>query len=578
MIDMQASPAPDRPANAGSPPGVLARLRASRFNIWLALLVSLVIASGVGEYFRRYEGNLPNQIFTIAVTLSLLTLAVTLSRRILFSTLLVASMIAMIDAVSTYKRSFELMVLHAYDFYFYGPGVFKTPWQDHRAFTFAIMSGLLATGLLATLAWKAERPRIRRIYAGIVCALCIGGSIFAAENKMERRHTQFFWDDLYINSFYSSWAEAVGVWWGGMIDATPPSQRRPIIANATCAPTTKPPNIILIHEESVFEPSSLPQVQYDKRLDAFFSPPGGSHLPLRVETYGGGSWLTEFSIMTGLSAQSFGGMKGFLQTYMVNRLGDTLPQALERCGYRNVLFYPMLKTFISTAPFYSSIGIREIFDAKDQNAPTAWERDRFYFGNALNEMERHFAKSKAPIFTFIETMGTHWPYDVKHFAEEDVPGGGPGAELNEFLRRLWLAKVDYDDMKRQLATRFPEEQFLIIHYGDHHPMATRMLLGFPEEAEAEDVILPPDSPGLVTYMAVDGVNYAPPALPQGHTVDVAYLGALLLRSAQLPLPDSYTERLRLMNVCGGKYYDCPLRDEIPGFHRRLIDAGLLKPR
>ena len=57
----------------------------------------------------------------------------------------------------------------------------------------------------------------------------------------------------------------------------------------------------------------------------------------------------------------------------------------------------MLKTFISSASFYTSIGIKEIFDAKDQKAPTAFERDRFYFDNALADLDSHVAKSKAPV-------------------------------------------------------------------------------------------------------------------------------------------------------------------------------------
>jgi hypothetical protein len=177
-------------------------------------------------------------------------------------------------------------------------------------------------------------------------------------------------------------------------------------------------------------------------------------------------------------------------------------------------------------------------------------------------------------------MSAHWPYDIKAFPGENVPGGGPGvdAEMSEYLRRLWLAKTDYDDLRAQLRTRFPNERFLIVHYGDHQPTATRKLLGFAEETEAEDVTLTPDSRGFITYFAIDGVNYTPPPLPAMQTTDVAYLPALILYAARLPLPDSYAERLRLMKACGGKYYDCPDRAAILDFHRRLIDAGLLKPR
>jgi len=284
--------------------------------------------------------------------------------------------------------------------------------------------------------------------------------------------------------------------------------------------------------------------------------------------------------MTGLSSRSFGGIRNFLQTYMVGRLSDTLPQALSHCGYRNVLFYPMLKSFISSAAFYNSIGIKEIFDAKDQKAPTDFERDRFFFGNATKDIASHLETSKAPLFTFIQTIATHWPYHVTFFPEEKVPGGGAGvdAEMNEFLRRLWLSKTDLEEFRAQLASRFPKERFLIVHYGDHHPVATRQLLGFAPQSEAEDVELPPDSPGFLTYFAMTGVNFTPRALPTIDPIDVAYLPALIIYAAGLPLPDSHAERLRLLRDCHGRYYDCANRNEILDFHRRLTDAGLLTPR
>ena len=90
--------------------------------------------------------------------------------------------------------------------------------------------------------------------------------------------------------------------------------------------------------------------------------------------------------------------------------------------------------------------------------------------------------------------------------------------------------------------------------------------------------LPPDSPGYITYFAMQGVNFTPRPLPVMDPIDVAYLPALIIYAAGLPLPDSDAERLRLMKQCNGRYYDCPDREDILDFHRRLIAAGLLQPR
>jgi hypothetical protein len=174
-------------------------------------------------------------------------------------------------------------------------------------------------------------------------------------------------------------------------------------------------------------------------------------------------------------------------------------------------------------------------------------------------------------------MATHSAYDFVYSPEVKVPGGGAGTppELSEYLRRLAMAHMDYDALKTDLARRFPDERFLLVHFGDHQPMPTAPLLGFRDDATAEEVMRGGNNTAFLTYYAMDGVGFAPPPLPAVDALDVPYLGTAILEAAGLPLSDSFRERKRLMSVCRGRYHDCAARDEILGFHRRLIDSGLM---
>jgi phosphoglycerol transferase MdoB-like AlkP superfamily enzyme len=281
--------------------------------------------------------------------------------------------------------------------------------------------------------------------------------------------------------------------------------------------------------------------------------------------------------MTGLSTYSFGGMRTFVQSLMEGKIHDAVPQVLARCGYHNSLFYPVPKDFVGSGRFYSTIGLSDIFDYRAQKAKRFNERDRFYYANVLDNIAGHLAQSNRPLFTFVVTSATHLPYTRTYEPTVDVPGGGPSAdpEMNEYLRRLGLAHRDYDEFRSALAKRFPDERFLIVQYGDHQPIATRTLLGFDKSSAAEDIQLAPESPGLLTYYSIDGVNYDPPALPDEDIVEVPYLAAILLKEAGLPLPESYQARLNILNLCQGRYYSCPLHKKILAFHRRLIDSGLI---
>ena len=78
-----------------------------------------------------------------------------------------------------------------------------------------------------------------------------------------------------------------------------------------------------------------------------------------------------------------------LRHVMAGGVHDTLPQALARCGYRYIMFYPMLRHFLGSGRFFEAAGIGEIFDAKAQRAKLPNERDRFYYANALAEIGRH---------------------------------------------------------------------------------------------------------------------------------------------------------------------------------------------
>lgn len=548
---------------------------------WIAVAL---VALPVAYHFLRHEGGPANALFGIGVTLTIASVVAFLTRRVLFAAVVVAALVAVIVVASTFKRQVMDMVVHAYDVYFYltSWATVSYLWSDHRSYLLALLAAVAFAGVLGHLAYRLDGTRLSRRQAAIAAALFAVVAGGAGAIKGERRHTQFYWADLYVTSFYSSWSETIETLWRGqLIEALEGPHGGPRFAiPSTCETREKPPHIILIHQESVVQPSLFPALDYDRSIDPFFKSFDGRLHPMRVETYGGASWLTEFSILAGVSTHSFGGMRQFVQSLMAGKVRDTMPEALARCGYRNVVFYPMLRNFVSNARFYNAVGMPEVFDLKDQGAKTANERDRFYYKNALDEMGSHFTSSRKPLFTYIQTMSAHSPYNYAYAPEMDVPGGGPGTDpqMHEYLRRLSMAKLDYDWLRAEIRRRFPKERFLVVHYGDHHPIATRPFLGYDQYADPEDMTLDAEGTGFITYFAVDGQNYVPPRLPDLDVLDVPYLGGVILEAARLPLSDSFRERRRLRQVCGGRYHSCSRREEVLGFHRRLIESGLLDAR
>lgn len=546
-------------------------------------LLCAAAALAVGGYCYRFEGGAPNQFYVASGTLLGVAIVVLVTRRILVAAALVAALVGIIVQAGAVKHKLVEMNLHAYDVFFYltsGPTLHFLA-SEYGSFIMRLGLAIAALVALVLVTYRLDATRIPRRASGFAVLVLTLSTALAANLKGERSHTQQYWEDLTLSTFYSSIADtAEALWRGQLIEAGPPSGEARFVIPATCTPLEKPPHIVLIHQESVVPPAVVPGVAYDKSLDAFFRSFDGLTHPMRVETYGGASWLTEFSILTGVSTYAFGGMRAFVHSLMSGKIKDTLPQTLARCGYRNVVFFPGDRNFVSYAKFYTSAGMSEIFDSRDMKASRLNERDRFFYEKAMEEMARHFKASRQPLFSYVLTMATHGPYNRTYMPEVSVPGGGPGTtpEMSEFLRRLAMAKMDFEFFMAELERRFPQERFLIVHYGDHHPVATRSYLGYAGIDRPQDVPLARDSIGYVTYYAMRGIRYDPPSLPALEMVDVPYLGMLVLEAARLPMSDANRERKRLLGHCQGRYYGCSDRAQILAFHRRLIDSGLLDAR
>ena len=546
----------------------------------VAWVIASIAALGLGIHVSGYEASALDILFTLAIIGTTCALVAFVSRRPLFALIFTTALVTLIFLVSKAKQESMNMVLHAYDIVFYLSSWSTMSYliESYQSHVIGLVFGLTAVIVVSVVAYCIDGARLRRPISAIATAGFAFVALAAAYARGERYDTDFFFSDNYVSSFFSSLPEALAVIGrGSLVEAATLAPGPNFTMPTTCQPAASPPNIILIHQESTVPPSYFPALSYDRSIDPFFRSHDNNLHKLRVETFGGASWLTEFSILTGLSSYSFGSMRTFVQVIMAGKLHDTLPQVLDRCGYYNLLVYPMLRNFASSARFYDKIGLHKFLDAKDQNAKQAAERDRFYYANALAEMERHFKQSPQPMFVYILTQATHGAYDFTYMPEVSVAGGGPGTDpgVHEYLRRVGMAVVDYDFLKAELSRRFPDRPFLIVNYGDHQPDITRRLLGSAKYSGVLSIDRHPEA--FFTYYSVDAVGYRPPALPSLDHVDVPYLGTILLEAARLPLPDSYRERKRLMWLCNGSYHDCIHKADILTFHRRLINSGLMGP-
>ena len=80
-------------------------------------------------------------------------------------------------------------------------------------------------------------------------------------------------------------------------------------------------------------------------VEAFLSPKNGLYGSLNIDIFGGGSWQSEFSLLTGLSSASFGSNAYFLFKRGVGRFHSSLPQTLAGLGYKTIARFELPPQF-----------------------------------------------------------------------------------------------------------------------------------------------------------------------------------------------------------------------------------------
>ncbi|MBA2127591.1 hypothetical protein DLM45_15370 [Hyphomicrobium methylovorum] len=530
--------------------------------------IGLLVA--VAGYCLAFERSL----YAAGWSLLILALLVLVLGRLLTSSLALAAIVLSVVTVSIVKNHILQIALHSSDILMISNwDMQKYLWSDQRHYMVALYaSAALIIAMLAAV-YMRDTSYIPRITGFAI--LAIGSLFFFTAASAHSEHPEFNFTSVnrHLTNFYASLRETTGIAQNRSYFGISNNVKAAGINQERCNRTEDTPNIIMIHEESLFPPSLYSEIEYDRSIDPFFKSVDGDLHLLRVETFGSGSWLTEFSVFSGLSTEAFGGVRSMAPAIMTGKLGDSLTQWLKSCGYTNIELSPFPEGFAFSGRFLRSIGFDRIIDRKAQKASTFNERDAFYFNNAIAEMKKHFADSSQPLFTYIMTMATHYPYDYTYAPEENVAGGTAKSApyIDEYLRRVGLAVRDYRAFVSTLKASFPSKKFLILHYGDHQPIVTGNLAA--SSSTSSD---PRSSIGYLTYFAFDTINYTAPPLPKQKIVDIPYLGSIALMMAKLPLNEATASRLSLLEECDGRYSFCPKKKLIADFQERLFETGALK--
>lgn len=339
---------------------------------------------------------------------------------------------------------------------------------------------------------------------------------------------------------------------------------RDVAALRTQTPAARrPADILVLLQESQFNPLSvagcLPALCDGPafRADGRTVDDG----ELRVHTFGGGTWLSEFSLATGLPHTLYGSAGQYASFNVAPGVQRSLMRSLKDAGYHTVAVYPVRGGMMNARTAYRNYGFDEFLDADDLGLPGTFDTaDALIHEQALKALERARRKGK-PVFLLALTIFNHGEHGVpshpvpEAFRDRTRAAMGDTVEHGNLADYLWRTRAfEAAYEKTQAALLGGAEPAVLAWFGDHQPpfgTAPRLRASIKAAPGTPTV---PDR--YVTWYNLSSNLGAAQGPTRRHRLDLVFLPGLLAQRAGVPLDDWLAANVLARERCGGLLIEC----------------------
>lgn len=519
--------------------------------------------------------------FVVNCLLVIAVVGFTFTRKPAFSLYVAGALTVLICFVSTAKYRMKGFSFHVFDIFFTG--------TDSAATRFLLVEydyliipviALAALGtLVLVMVARSEKQRNVRLSNRLLALLVVIAALPMSYplNASQPRYFHYL-GGFNASSFFVSLMDlrylSRETELSERLNALP--HQLAVSNEAACKARDDSPDVFFVLGESQVDPAMFPQLTGSPAFAGLYRSSDGASRKLHVETFGGGTWVSHLSLLTGLSSADFGARGPFLTVLLEGKVGGSVPEILARCGYRTVAILPMDNSFVNEGPFLTSIGFEEVLDRNDIGATQYRHRDSFYYAAAERLIEEHRRTDERPLFLAMQTMFPHSPYGEALTVDMEPRGLvlADEPELNEYLRRLLISRRDMEGFLERRAKAPTVRGSLVLDYGDHQSFATKHLVDEMSDGEA---LADFGSIAYQTYYALHAFGYFPAdADPGMNSLDIAFLGPSFLKWGRLPTTPMFNSLVELRDHCQGRFFDCADRDAVDRHLKARVDAGLLE--
>ena len=315
------------------------------------------------------------------------------------------------------------------------------------------------------------------------------------------------------------------------------------------------PDVIVLLQESTTNPLLFKGLDASTLPDTsmFNSPWATLQGPLRVHTYGGATWKSEFSVWTGLSPDDFAPLADSVFYSAVFHVQDSLFQRLKNAGYKIVVVSPFHPGSYNSGKAYAQLGMDEQLHPADLGYPADRRKNLWHIKTAsmIDMIKKALDRYKGPVAIYSLTMREHGPYPTEGTGTLNIKTlngfAVPNKErvtLQNYFSRLEESSPAVADFDRWVSER--KKPTVLLRFGDHQP-GLKWSSGYT---------VPFESPEYVTHFTLVD-NRSQEHVTRSQLMDIVFLPSLLLDHVPIEKGRFFETNSRMRELCNGRYLDCP---------------------
>lgn len=315
------------------------------------------------------------------------------------------------------------------------------------------------------------------------------------------------------------------------------------------------PDIVFLFNESTFNPSNLGYDFVNNLRFRIFESDIHTVLNgvLGVNIVGGGSWNSEYEMVTGIPAKTFLGPADLTFYYLAPFTKNSIFLFLKKFGYKTHVIYPFAKDFMNSNEGYKNLGADSVEDVYEMGYdPMNIYKipDQIIFDQAYEILES--SEDTGPKIIYALTTSNHGPHNRNHEdkigCQKEISKNLCGC-INDYISRLKQSDRAFKNISNRLMSR--SKKTILIAFGDHMPSFDGEVgkLKYKPESNIKDF--------FNTFIHIKA-NFETKKYDFKY-IDITFIPGLILDIANLNHDKFFAANSYMRELCYGDYKNCIMK-------------------